>query len=160
MNKIPTDAIHWDSGDWIDWHRQVKHPASAPCTAPSEEPHACLYALRTSLLQNARAFLELTGDHLPIYDAIARIHAIIALDLPLKTLGDCEAAFDVEVIVLPPHAPGDSVRVDLSKPFSSLVVVRIAPDFTTQVRIIARTALPQQRENTLDIDWHDLPAGD
>ncbi|WP_300055894.1 hypothetical protein [uncultured Roseobacter sp.] len=59
MSNIPADATHWDSGDWIDWHRQPV-PGPAPCSAPSEDPRARLYTLHMRMLQCARAYFEMT----------------------------------------------------------------------------------------------------
>ncbi|MFK7879113.1 hypothetical protein [Roseobacter sp.] len=158
MNKIPSDAIHWDSGDWIDWHRNALHPTTPPCAAPSEDPRARLHTLHMRMLQSARAYFELTGEHLPIYEGIAKIHASLELDLPSKINSEDDTANNVLVVTLPPNRPSDIVTIDLSEPFGSLIVVRITQSFTAECRIMARTALPDRRDGKYDIHWRDLPS--
>ncbi len=84
MGKIPEDAIHWDSGDWLEWHRSPTGPDQGDIGEASSEPFARLAALHVSLLRAAKAYFELTGHHLPVYREIAYTHAAIHCDLPLE----------------------------------------------------------------------------
>ncbi|MEM9639056.1 MAG: hypothetical protein AAGA94_15505 [Pseudomonadota bacterium] len=160
MGTIPADATHWDSGDWIDWHRKATPPGDTPCHAPSEDPTARLHTLHTRLLQCARAHFELTGSHLPVYDAVAHIHAAIAFDLPVSGPLTCDGAEGpVQLITIAPHGPHDIVSVDLTRPFCCLVVVRIKDNFTSEARMMPRGALPDGGESSLEMRWRDLPDG-
>ncbi|MGZ2258367.1 hypothetical protein [Roseobacter sp. A03A-229] len=160
MSNIPADAAHWDSGDWIDWHRTATPPAqgAAPCSAPSSDPRARLHTLHTRMLQCARAYFEMTGLHLPIYDGIARIEAALAFDLPTTDPvlgeGDLDAA---QIIVLPPHVGHEIVTVDLARPFCCLIVVRIKEDFTSDARMMPRKRLPDRQDGTVEVSWRDMP---
>ncbi|WP_299670782.1 hypothetical protein [uncultured Roseobacter sp.] len=157
MSNIPADATHWDSGDWIDWHRQPV-PGPAPCSAPSEDPRARLYTLHMRMLQCARAYFEMTGLHLPIYDGIARLQAAIAFDLPTTDPVLGESDLDpAQIIALPPHVGHEIVTVDLSIPFSSLIVVRIKDDFTSDARMLPRWRLPDRTEGTVEVSWRGMP---
>ncbi|MDW3184533.1 hypothetical protein [Roseobacter sp.] len=158
MGTIPADATHWDSGDWIDWHRHVATPPGDTCAAPSEDTAARLHMLHMRLLQSARAYFELTGTHLPVYDGIARLHAAIAFDLPLRGPLCCDGSADpAQVIAIAPHGPHNIVSVDLSAPFCCLIVVRIKDNFTSEARMVPRHALPESGEGSIDLCWRDLP---
>ncbi|MCV3273919.1 hypothetical protein [Roseobacter sinensis] len=160
MSNIPADATHWDSGDWIDWHRKAAAPVRevAPCAAASADPRARLHTLHTRMLQCARSYFEMTGLHLPIYDGIARIEAALAFDLPTTDPvlgeGDLDAA---QIIALPPYAGHEIVTVDLSQPFCCVIAVRIKPDFTSDARMMPRKRLPDQTEGSVEISWRDMP---
>lgn len=159
MGEIPADAAHWDSGDWINWHRNAA-PVSgdAPPASPSEDPRARLHMLHTRMLQCARVYFETTGHHLPIYDGIARIHAALAFDLPAPdpVAGDVDSGA-AQIIVIPPQSGHDVVQVALSEPFCCLIVVRIAGDFTSAARMMPRKRLPDRAGGTVEIRWRDLP---
>ncbi|WP_299736176.1 hypothetical protein [uncultured Roseobacter sp.] len=158
MGEIPTDATHWDTGDWIDWHRNAQLPANPPCAAPSEDPRARLHTLHMRMLQCARAYFTLTGDHLPIYEDIAKVHAALAFDLPSESRLICNADNEpAQIITLAPNNPLNIVTVDLAKPFWCLIVVRINNNFVAEGRMMRRASLPDQREGTFEIHWRDLP---
>ncbi|GFE48577.1 hypothetical protein So717_03300 [Roseobacter cerasinus] len=160
MSNIPADAAHWDSGDWIDWHRQAAPPqhTSAPCAAPSDDPQARLHSLHLRMIQCARAYHELTGLHLPIYEGIARIHAAIAFDLPASDPVQGEYDLDAaQIITLAPGGPHDIITVDLSQPFCCLIVVRINEDFSSEARMMPRKRLPDQADRSIDLRWRDMP---
>ncbi|WP_299782780.1 hypothetical protein [uncultured Roseobacter sp.] len=159
MGTIPADATHWDSGDWIDWHRKGTPPHGDTCTAPSDDPAARLHTLYMRLLQSARAYFELTGEHLPIYEGIARLHVAIAFDLPtrgpVRCHDDCKPA---QLITIAPHGPHDVVSVDMSLPFCCLIVVRIKDNFTSEARMVPADALPDSAGDTVQLRWRDLPS--
>ncbi|MEP2642006.1 hypothetical protein [Roseobacter sp.] len=160
MGNIPADATHWDSGDWIEWHRTsaVSEQRVGFYTAPSDDPIARLHALHTRLLHSARGYLDLTGQHLPIYDEIARVHAAIALDLPATDpLLAADAPEGVQVIALPPYATNNIVHINLVRPFCCLIVVRIKTNFTSEARMVARKQLPPSSDTVLEMRWTDLP---
>ncbi|MBW4707854.1 hypothetical protein KX928_08660 [Roseobacter sp. YSTF-M11] len=161
MGSIPADAIHWDSGDWIEWHRTAAPPENPPCSAPSEDPQARLHTLRTRLLQCARAYFEMSGQHLPVYDSIAKVHAALAFDLPLdqNTCANTDGT-PPQLIVIAPHGPTDVVSVDLSKAFCCLIVVRIRDNFKVEGRMMPRATLPDRTEGQIDLHWRDLPTSD
>lgn len=157
MGNIPADATHWDSGDWIDWHRKTAPATPIPCAAPSDDPVARLHTLHMRMLQCARAYFELSGQHLPIYDAIARIHAAVAFDLPTKPPAATDPTPTAQIIAIPPHRAHDIVTVDFSAPFSCLVVVRIDDEFASEAKMVPRSALPDRNGGTLEVRWRDLP---
>lgn len=157
MGRIPEDAAHWDSGDWIEWHRQSQGLDDRPCIAAAEEDEmARLTALKVSLLRAAKTYYVLTGTHLPVYPAIARVHAAIEFDLPID---DTQEAGDsgIRLMHLPPHGPDNVVQVDLSTPFNLLVVVRIKDNFNVEARMIRREELPQTDEPSVGVSWQSLP---
>lgn len=158
MNSIPLDAIHWDSGDWIEWHRHEKQPANASCMAPSEDPRARLFTLRTRMLQSARAYFDLTREHLCIYDQIGQIHAGLTFDLPWDGTSPIgTVSKDAQIITLPPDGDLGRIQVDMTRPFEVLIVVRIPQNFTPEARIMPRTALPDQQIGTFELHWSDMP---
>ncbi|WP_436399492.1 hypothetical protein [Roseobacter sp. S98] len=153
MTTIPADAAHWDTGDWIEWHRTADSVQAAPCSATSDN-EARLMALEVSLLRCARVHYHLTGEHLPVYDAIARVHAALNYNVPL----DGTRASDVLTLVLPPMGPDNVVSVDLNHTFSTLVVVRIRDNFTSDSRMCLRRNLRTPAgATTLDLSWAALP---
>ncbi|WP_300031433.1 hypothetical protein [uncultured Roseobacter sp.] len=153
MTTIPADAAHWDTGDWIEWHRTPDSVVQAPCSAASDTG-ARLMALEVSLLRSARVHFHLTGDHLPVYEAIARVHAALHYDVPL----DRSRAQDVLTLVLPPMGPGNTVTVDLSHAFRSLLVVRIRDNFTTESRMCPRAELRTGGSTkSARVSWASLP---
>ena len=157
MGNIPEDAAHWDSGDWIEWHRTPSGLDDRPCTAASPEPFARLTALHVSLLRSAKSYFVLTGDHLPVYQQIALVHAAVYCDVPLEGMGrSCEKT-GVEILNLPPHGPDNVVTVDLSKAFATLIVVRIKDNFTCEARMIQRRALPETTDKAYKLRWQALP---
>lgn len=159
MGKIPADATHWDSGDWINWHRNaMPAPKDPPCAVPSDDPKARLHTLHMRMLQCARTYFEMTGHHLPVYDGIARIQAALAFDLP--TTDPVVGPFDLDaaqIIVIPPHSGHETVHPSLSEPFCCLIVVRIADDFSSEARMMPRKRMPDCTDGTVEIRWRDLP---
>ncbi|WP_300055897.1 hypothetical protein [uncultured Roseobacter sp.] len=49
------------------------------------------------------------------------------------------------------------MTVDLSIPFSSLIVVRIKDDFTSDARMLPRWRLPDRTEGTVEVSWRGMP---
>lgn len=157
MGQIPEDAAHWDSGDWIEWHRTETGFDDRPCNAAAQDTMARMTALHVSLLRAAKAYYVLTGHHLPVYEQIAHVHAAIYCDVPLEGPDrDC-AKTGVEIRVLPPHGPDNFVEVDLTKTFGSLVVVRVKDNFTCEARMIQRRHLPEKAQGSHKIRWQALP---
>ncbi|WP_298842262.1 hypothetical protein [uncultured Roseobacter sp.] len=153
MPTIPADAAHWDSGDWIEWHRTAESVQAAPCSAAGDT-EARLMALEVSLLRCARVYFHMTQEHLPVYDAIGRVHGALNFDVPL----DGSRGENVLTVVLPPMGPDNVVTVDLSHPFDALLVVRIRDNFTSDGRICARSALKvSPGAGTLEVSWAALP---
>lgn len=159
MRHIPDDAAHWDSGDWIAWHRALTSldDSSFGEEPASEEPMARLTALHVSLTQAAKGYFELTGHHLPVYRELAHAYAAIHCDLPYEAPDrDCGAT-GVEVLHIEPHASHDGVFVDLTKPFVTLIVVRIAENFSCEARMIQRASLPEGQDGPCSVTWDALP---
>lgn len=157
MGQIPEDAAHWDSGDWIEWHRTETGFDDRPCNAATQDPMARLTALHVSLLRAAKAYHVLTGHHLPVYKQIAHVHAAIYCDVPLEGPDrDCTAT-GVEVLYLEPHGPDNFVEIDMSKKFASAIVVRIKDNFTCEARMIHRRNLPEKADGMHKIRWQALP---
>jgi hypothetical protein len=155
MVQIPADATHWDSGDWIEWHRTGRTPPDLPCAA-KEDTDARLALLQMSLARAARGYFELTGGHLGIYEQMARVHAARHFGIPLA----CEDVLDetgVLLLILGPFSRTQSVTVDLALPFSSLLVVRIDPQFQTEARMITRRRLGEGNRGTKTLKWRELP---
>lgn len=157
MGQIPEDATHWDSGDWIEWHRTPLGVDDSPCGAAAQDPVARLTALRISLLQAAKGFFELTGHHLPVYREIAHVHAALFCDLPFEGPDRTCAETGVEVAVIPPFSASDHIEVDLSEPFVTLIVVKIADNFTSQARMISRADLAKSKDGPYSVAWQSLP---
>ncbi|MGD9293989.1 MAG: hypothetical protein PVI41_03820 [Roseobacter sp.] len=158
MNNIPQDATHWDSGDWIEWYRSVTGMDERPCSvATQEDPLARLTALHVSLLRAAKAYFQLTGHHLPVYQQIAETYAAIHCDIPFEGPDRNCAETGVEIVHLPPHGPSNMVDVDLALPFDSLIVVRIKDNFACEARMIRRNALPDSHEGPYPLSWQGLP---
>ena len=157
MGRIPADAIHWDSGDWIEWHRAASNVDDRPCTAATADMQARLTALLVGLLRSANSYYETTGHHLAVYPVIAQLHAALTFDLPFEGPDRTCARTGVEILHIPPHGPGNRVRIDLSRPFTALIVVRIKDNFTCEARMIARNKLPQTSDDAYEISWQALP---
>lgn len=158
MGKIPEDAPHWDSGDWIEWYRTLTGMDERPCSAAAEEdPLARLTSLHVSLLRAANAYYKLTGEHLPVYQKIAETHAAIHCDVPFEGPGRTCAATGIEILHLPPHSGTNRVDVDLTAPFDTLIVVRIKDNFACEARMIGRDALPEGHEGPYPLSWRNLP---
>ncbi|MEM1351809.1 MAG: hypothetical protein AAGF27_05665 [Pseudomonadota bacterium] len=158
MGQIPADATHWDSGDWIEWHRSLSGLDDSPCTeAAPDEPLARLTSLHVNLLRAAKGYFQLTGYHLPVYQQLAQTHVAIHCDMPFEgPERTCEET-GVEILHMPPHAGNDIVHVDLTKPFLTLFVVRVKNNFTTEARMIQRAGLPEAHEEPYRLRWNDLP---
>lgn len=157
MGQIPADATHWDSGDWIEWHRTAIGKSPAPSIATPSDPMAALTALNVNMLNSARAWWEATGEHLLVYDAIARVHAALEYDLPVSG-EDPDPERMIRICVLPPHGPGNTVDVDLGQPFSAVLLVRIRDNWTVESRMVSRARLNCAEEGTLKLSWAALPA--
>lgn len=158
MGQIPEDATHWDSGDWIEWHRSAPGLDDRPCSsAAQEDPLAKLAALHVSLVRAAKAHFQLTGEHLPVYHAIAHTHAAINFDLPYEGAGRTCAATGVEVVFIPPHGPTNIVEIDMSRPFKMVIAVRIKDNFTVEARSMRRSMLPTREEGILELNWQSMP---
>ena len=156
MGKIPKDAIHWDSGDWIDWHRSAEGLDERPCSAAAEEDSlARLTALHVSLLRAAKTYYVLTGDQLPVYPAIAEVSAAIQFDAPMTVAARQKAG--VKLLHLPPHGPHNTVELDLADEFDLLIVVQIKDNFAVEARAMARSALPNRRNGSFKLSWRSMP---
>lgn len=158
--RIPKDATLWDSGDWIEWHRGVSNVDAKPRPSAARDRQAELTALRVGMLESARQFYKLTGDHLPIYQAIAEVYAATIFEFPPQTAKNFRTHPDVQILHIPPHGPDNIVHVDLNEPFSMLVVVRIKDNFTCEARMITRGQLPEATSRTLKLRWQALPKRD
>lgn len=158
MGQIPEDAIHWDSGDWIAWHRSVEGIDDRPCGAATEDSVARIAALHVSLLRAAKSYFQMTGKHLPVYPFIAESYAAMHFDLPLVRNEQSEnRKREIKLMHIPPHGPGNTVEVDLSNTFGLLVVVRIKDNFSVEARMIKRSALPRRSSGTHEVNWQSLP---
>lgn len=157
LEKIPEDAAHWDSGDWIEWHRLSSGGSMTEPHSVGAEPTAQLAALHVNLLRAAKSYTALTGEHLPVYEQIASIYAAIYCDLPLEGPDRTCTETGVEVLCLGPDAPNTVVEVDMTRKFQTLIVVRIKDDFTAEARMIQRAALPHDCDGPFSIRWHALP---
>lgn len=157
MGQIPEDAAHWDSGDWIEWHRSATGLDQSDVIEASTEPFARLAALHVSLLRAAKGYFDLTGHHLPVYREIALTHAAIHCDLPFEGPDRTCIPTGVEVMWLAPHGPSNTVNVDLTLPFRTLIVVRIKDNFKSEARMIQREALPESHDGLYPLSWKALP---
>lgn len=157
MGQIPADATHWDCGDWIVWHRSGTRQPDLPCAAVGDHS-AKLNLLLVSLLRAARSYHDLTGDHLDIYDRIARVHAALYYGVPL-TGGTPLEQTGVLLVTLRPDAETLTVEVDFSQPFTSILVVRIDEHFKVDARMITRRAFGERSEGTRVLKWRQLPRG-
>lgn len=156
MGQIPEDATHWDSGDWIEWHRSSSGLDDRPCVSATQDPVARLTALHVSLLRAAKAHYQMTGEHLPVYQAIAQTHAAIHFDLPYEGAARTCEATGIEILHLPPHGPSNLVNVDLSRPFELLIVVRIKDNFTAEARSMRRSLLPEKSDGPYALTWRAM----
>ena len=159
IGHIPKDATHWDSGDWIEWHRGVSNADEPPTSAAAHDKLARLTALKVSLLRSARSYYDLTGEHLPVYNAIAHVHAAIHFDLDLERSDRVCPPEGTEILFIPPHGPTNIVEVDLDVPFAALVVVRIKDNFSCEARMIMRASLPKDASGTFKLRWKAMPKG-
>ncbi|MEM6890377.1 MAG: hypothetical protein AAF636_19920 [Pseudomonadota bacterium] len=157
MGQIPADASLWDSGDWIDWHRKkIKAPELTIASAVDDD--AKLIMLQVNLAQAARGYHELTGGHLEVYDQIARLYAARHFGVPLT--GGCPVALaGVYLVTLRPDAPELSVEVDLSLPFSSVLIVRINDKMEVEGRMMTRRRLGEETDGTVVLKWRNMPRG-
>jgi len=154
---IPADAMHWDSGDWITWHRHAVTVPELPCAAVGDS-NAKLTLLQVSLLRAARNHFELTGTHLPIYDQIARVHAALQFGVPL-TGGSAIQVSGVHIATLTPESDPLSVEIDMGMPFTSVLVVRIDCHFRASARMITRRTMGDKAEGFKTLQWRALPRG-
>ena len=159
MGQIPQDATHWDSSDWIEWHRTASGLDDRPCIAATQDPFARLTALEVSLLRSAKAYHQMTGRHLPLYRTIAEVHAAIHFNLPLTGQDAEKAETEVDILHLPPFCGTSTVEVDLNKAFRYLIVVRISDSFKVEARFVDRAKLPHGAKGLFDLDWKSLPRG-
>lgn len=157
MGQIPEDAAHWDSGDWIEWHRTTTGLEDSPCSAAAQDELARLTALHVTLLRAAKAYFAMTGHHLPVYREIAHIHAAIHCDLPLEGPDRTCQDTGIEIMWLEPGAPDNIVNVDLTLPFNTLIVVRINDNFKPKAAMIRRNALPDSYDGLFPLSWRAIP---
>ena len=156
MGRIPEDAIHWDSGDWIDWHRTSDGADTSPCGAAAENDElARITALHVSLLRAAKSYFVITGKHLSVYPQIAESYAAIHFDLPLG--GSLDKKGRVKIAWLTPDNPTNSVEVSLKEDFDLLMVIRISDKFTVEARMITRKNLSQRQKGVQTVTWQSLP---
>lgn len=156
MGQIPEDAIHWDSGDWIEWHRNVTDADERPCDAAAhEDTLARLTALQVSLLRAAKTYFVLTGRHLPVYEAIAEVYAAIHFDAPLGRKAAQQAG--IKLLHLSPRSKSNTVEVNLKEAFDLVVVVRVKDNFSVEARLIMRKNLQDRGQGLCSINWQNLP---
>ncbi|MFK7743410.1 MAG: hypothetical protein AB8B47_00040 [Roseobacter sp.] len=157
MGRIPKDAKHWDSGDWIEWHRTPTGADDRICAAATSDPSARLAALHVNLLRAAKGYFEMTGQHLPVYRTIAHVFAALHYNVDLEGPERTCAASGLEVLCIRPNDPTGVVEVDLSAPFTALLVVRIDDNFTTQARVMDRDLLPDRTTGSYTLSWQAMP---
>ena len=158
MANIPPDATLWDSGDWIEFHRRTESKVADLPYASEVDPSARVRSAFRALIQTARLYFQVSGRHLPVFDAIAELHGAVAYDLPLPGAATTRDKGRRAVIkCLPPDDTADYVSVDLTQPFDVLVVVKISNNLIIESRILARDKLPAATSKPHVLRWNKLP---
>ncbi|MDW4497476.1 hypothetical protein R5H30_05745 [Sulfitobacter sp. D35] len=154
--EIPTDAVHWDSGDWIDWYRR-QGTAEPGEIAPEVDPDARVRLAYRALLQTAKLYHEATGRHLPVYEALAELHGVVAHGLSLDR--DRQDT-TLRIACIAPYAEPRLLRIDFAQEFDRLLAVSIAPDFGIESRLIERHQLHGCIKGVARLKWSELPQPD
>lgn len=156
------DGIY-DDGEWISWewingqlYEQDVHKAY---------PHVStdLAMLFEDLVENARAYHELTGRYLQIWGELGELYAEVKYGIkrhkPHTAGSDGKLGNDfVEVKTISPEKSNGQVQVKRAGNFSKLLVVRISPEFQFEGRIVDRKRIARGTGTHANVSWAALDA--
>lgn len=149
-NLGPHNAI-WDNGEWISWDY----------INDQLEDRAEVGDLLEDLIVLAKAYLEDTGRHLPIYGAIGEQYAARRFGIDLHQDEHAEGsdgrigdAF-VEVKTISPMRGNRQIKVKKSGHFGMLAIVKIDADFRIDAKLVKRASLGKPAGEHFAVCWDD-----
>lgn len=144
---VPEDG-YWDDGEWISWDH-----INAQIGEIREG------GLLEELIAVARAYLEDTGRHLPIYGQLGEQYAARRFGVELHA-NECAEGSDgrlgdalVEIKAISPLRDSRHVRVKASGNFDYLAIVKIDADFRIDAKLISRKKLGKSAGDYFVVSW-------
>jgi hypothetical protein len=144
------DAI-WDDGEWISWdyiNQEIEGFGDGSVGGLVEE-----------LIAIAKAYLEDTGRHLPIYGELGEQYAARRFGIELHQDRYAEGSDGrmgnslVEVKTISPLRSSRQVKVKKSGNFGYLAVVKIDADFRIDAKLIRRKRLGKPHGDYFTVLW-------
>ena len=149
-NLGPHNAI-WDDGEWISWDY----------INDQLEDRAKVGDLLEDLIVLAKAYLDDTGRHLPIYGAIGEQYAARRFGIELHQDEHAEGSDGrigndyVEVKTISPMRGSRHIRVKKSGNFGLLAIVKIDTDFRIDAKLVKRANLGKAEGEHFVVGWDD-----
>lgn len=155
------DNAIYDDGEWITWTEINSHLARLEFEARFPNLDVNLLPIFQDLLSVAQDYHQLTGSHLQVYGDLGELYGAITHGLKLHrnyaqgSDGRIGNHF-VEVKTITPFKAKDTVRLNLKRNFSKVLIVKIDADFEVQSKLIDRKALPKVKGDKLTLNWADF----
>ena len=154
------DAIY-DDGEWITWTEINSHLDRLEFEHRFPHLDVDLVPIFQDLLGVAQHYHNLTGSHLQVYGDLGELYGAVTHGLKLHrnyaqgSDGKIGNHF-VEVKTITPFKKNDTIRLNLKRNFSKVLIVKIDSDFEVQSRLVDRKALPKVKGDTLKLNWSDF----
>lgn len=156
------DGIY-DDGEWISWEwiNGQLYKQEVQQAYPHIEPELAM--LFEDLVENARAYHQLTGRYLQIWGELGELYAEVKYGIkrhkPHTQGSDGRLGNDfVEVKTISPEKDGWQVQVKRAGNFNKLLVVKISEDFEFEGRVIDRKHLSKGEGTHARVSWSALQA--
>lgn len=155
------DNAIYDDGEWITWTDINSHLERLEFEARFPNLDVDLVPIFQNLLAVAQDYHHLTGNHLQVYGDLGELYGAITHGIKLHrnyaqgSDGKIGNHF-VEVKTITPFKSNDTIRLNLKRNFSMVLIVKIDADFEVQSKLIDRKALPKVKGDWLNLSWSDI----
>jgi hypothetical protein len=156
------DGIY-DDGEWISWEwiNGQLYKQEVQQTYPQVAPELAM--LFEDLVDNAKAYYQLTGRYLQIWGELGELYAEVKYGItrhkPHTQGSDGRLGNDfVEIKTISPEKAGGQVQVKRAGNFNRLLVVKISEDFEFEGRFIDRKHLSKGEGIHARVSWSALEA--
>lgn len=160
-NMWDDDNAIYDDGEWITWTEINSHLERLEFEHRFPHLDVDLVPIFQDLLSVAQDYHVLTGSHLQVYGDLGELYGAVTHGLKLHrnyaqgSDGKIGNHF-VEVKTITPFKKNDTIRLNLKRNFSKVLIVKIDSDFEVQSRLVDRKALPKVKGDTLKLNWSDF----
>ncbi len=154
------DGIY-DDGEWISWewiNGQIYQQEVRQAYPHVQTELAMLFE---ELVENARAYYQMTGRYLQIWGELGELYAEVKYGIkrhkPHTQGSDGRLGNDfIEVKTISPEKDGGQVQVKRSGNFNKLLVVKISQEFEFDGRLIERKYLAKGTGTHAKVSWSSL----
>lgn len=154
------DGIY-DDGEWISWEwiNGQLYKQEVQQEYPQVEPELAM--LFEDLVENAKAYYDLTGRYLQIWGELGELYAEVKYGIkrhkPHTKGSDGKLGNDfVEIKTISPEKDGGQVQVKRAGNFNKLLVIKVSENFEFEGRFIDRKQLSKGEGTHVRVSWSAL----